>query len=307
MKAALCNQYGPPDVLSLRSVDDPHPNNHEALVKVYATTVTQGDVQLRSFNVPIPFWLPLRLMFGIRRPKRPILGMEIAGVVELEAKKNPTLKKGDRVFAWLGLNFGGYAEYACVDEKRLVRMPGNATFEEAAALPVGSRTALSFMRKAGIKTGQKILIYGASGSVGTFAVQIAKCFEAEVTGVCSEGNSELVKSPGAEHVIDYKKEDFRTLDGSYDVIFDAVGKAPKALLKRLLNKKGIYLDVKKENAKEQSGDLEFIKDLMEKGKLRPVIDRIYSLDQIAEAHRYVECGHKKGNVAITIRKINGSI
>jgi NADPH:quinone reductase-like Zn-dependent oxidoreductase len=282
MKAVVCTKYGPPEVLQLIEVDKPVPKDNEILVKVYATTVARGDVRMRSFTVPFWQWLPARLYLGIRRPKRAVLGMELAGDIE---------------------SVGSLPENAARVEDGLVALkPVNMTYEEAAAATGGALTALRHMRNGRICPGQKVLIYGASGCLGTFAVQLARHFGAKVTGVCSSANLELVKSLGAGKVIDYATTDFSAGGEKYDFIFDAVAKASHRRARRALKKGGIFLSAHDSHgsAAIKTEDLVFLKSLIEAGKIRSVIDRTYPLERIVEAHRYVDMGHKKGSVVITV-------
>lgn len=325
MKAVICTKYGPPEVLQIKETEKPVPGENEILVKVYATTVSAADFRVRSFTVPISFWLPARFALGLTKPRNSVLGMDFAGVVEAVGKDVTKYKVGDPVFGLMGHQFGCYAQYLCLSEDwKLVGIaskPANLNFEEAAAIPFGGLTALYFLREANIQKGQKVLITGASGSVGTYAVQIAKYYGAEVTAVCSTEKMGLVKSLGADKIIDYKKEDFTKSGEVYDVIFEVAGKALFSDCIKSLTKNGTLLHAVAVPAvtirmkwqsmltdrkmvgggpENDAEDLIFLKELIELGKLKPIIDSTYPMEQIVEAHRYVESGHKKGNVVVTI-------
>ncbi|MCB0630972.1 MAG: NAD(P)-dependent alcohol dehydrogenase [Saprospiraceae bacterium] len=322
MKAIVCTAYGPPEVLKRKEIPKPQPQPDEILIKVYATTVTVADRRVRSFDVPKGAWLPARLALGISKPRRPVLGIELAGMVEAVGRNVTRFQAGDAVFASTLNGFGAYAEYICLKaESPVAHKPENISFAEAAALPIGALTALHYLKKTPIGPGKKILIYGASGSVGTYAVQLARHFGAEITGVCSGANMKLVSSLGADTVIDYTQSDFAARLATYDIVFLAVDKLPFSVCQRILSPSGIYLNATQplkspsmlwtswtsnkkvyvgENIKQTAALTQELKELVEGGKIYPVIDRSYALDQIVEAHRYVDRGHKKGNVVIRV-------
>jgi NADPH:quinone reductase-like Zn-dependent oxidoreductase len=309
MKAVICTKYGPPEVLQIQEVTKPFPKPKEVLIKILATTVHIGDTKIRRFEPglgPVKdfFFKPImRMIVGFTGPRKKILGMELSGEIEAVGKDVILFKIGDPVFASTEFRFGAYAQYCCIPEKGILAIkPTNMKHEEAAPVSNGGITALIHLRKANIQKGQKVLIYGASGSVGTYAIQIAKNFGAEVTAVCSTPNLELVRSLGADKVIDYTKKDFTQNGETYDVIYDAVGKIEHSKRKKSLSKSWHYINVlsPKGNIKLKVEDLYALKELCEAGKLRTVIDRIYPIEEIVEAHRYVDKGHKKGNVVITV-------
>ncbi|MEA3461392.1 MAG: NAD(P)-dependent alcohol dehydrogenase, partial [Bacteroidota bacterium] len=307
-----------PENLQMKDVEKPAPKDNEVLIKIHATTVTSGDARMRRAD---PF--VIRLIFGFKRPRKPILGVVVAGEIEAIGKKVSTHKTGDQVFGSTGMNFGAHAEYVCVPEDAILALkPGNMSYEEAAAIPFGATASMHFLRLANIRKGQKVLINGASGALGTMAVQLASNYGAEVTAVCSSSNAELVKSLGADHVIDYTREDFSRNGLRYDVIFDTVDKISVWKAIRSLNKKGqlllasagigtmiggslasIFMSKKIVSGviKETTEDMKFFRQEIEEGKLKAVIDRTYSLEDMAEAHSYVDLGHKKGNVVISVQ------
>ena len=306
MKAIVCTKYGPPEVLQLREVEKPSPKDNEVLVKVHATTVTSSDCYVRGLNLPVAYRMAARIALGFKKPRQPILGMAFAGEVESVGRNVGLFKSGDRVFGFDRFAFGAYAEYKSMPEDGVIAAaPLNATYEQAAALPYGGTLALSFLRGR-IHSGQKVLIYGASGAVGTSAVQLARCFGAHVAGVCGRSNLELVKALGADEALDYTKEDVTTRGNIYDVVFDAVGKRKSKNFQyaKVLSPKGRYISVDDGAPKLRSEDLILLKELVEAGKMKPVIDRCYPLEEIVEAHRYVDKGHKKGNVVITVAHNN---
>lgn len=323
MKAIVHTKYGPPDELQLIEVQKPVPKDNEVLIKIHASTVTTTDCNARNFTfVPKSFMFLARLVFGFKKPKINILGIDLAGEIEAVGKNVKLFKEGDDVFGSPGNKFGGHAEYGCVPEGgALAIKPADMSWEEAAAISLAGNTALFYIRDlAQIQAGQKILIHGASGAIGTYAVQLAKYYGAEVTGVCSTTNADMVKSLGADKVIDYTKDDFTKTNERYDFIFDVVGKTTFSQCKGILRQKGIYLEnnlelkdilsmmwtslaggkkIKGGVSKETAKNLHFFVGLIESGKLKPVIDRSFPLEKTAEAFRYVEQGHKKGNVIIT--------
>jgi NADPH:quinone reductase-like Zn-dependent oxidoreductase len=326
MRAIVWTKYGPPEGLQLREVDKPTPKDNEVLVRIHATTVTAGDCEARRLQFPLGLGLGVRLYVGLRKPVGvTILGQELAGEIEAIGKGVKLFKEGDQVFAATGFGFGGYAQYTCLPEEPemgvLATKPANMTYEEAAAVPVGGLEALHFLRKGNVQSGTKLLINGAGGSIGTIGIQLAKYYGAEVTAVDSAGKLDMLRSIGADHVIDYTQEDFTTSGETYDAIFDVVGKSPFSASIRSLSENGCYLlanpglshmvrgrwtsmtsskTVIMGAASHKKADLLFLKELIEAGKLKTIIDRTFPLEQMAEAHRYVEKGGKKGNVVITV-------
>lgn len=307
MKAVICTKYGPPEVLQLKEVEKPTPRKNEVCVKIFATAVTASDCIVRGLKIPIwhPIGFMMRLALGFTKPRNPIIGMVLAGEIESVGKNVKRFKKGDQVYGMTGFGFGTYAQYKCISEKEcIVEKPANINYEEAAAIAYGGLLAGHFLKKGNIQSRRKVLIYGASGAIGTTAVQLAKYFGAEVSGVCSTTNLELVKSLGADTVIDYTKEDLISRDERYDFILDAVGKNKGSKLKlqckKVLTENGKYISVDDGMPKSLTEYLILLNKLIEQGDFKPVIDRCYPLEKIVEAHRYVDKGHKKGNVPITV-------
>jgi NADPH:quinone reductase-like Zn-dependent oxidoreductase len=334
MKAIVYSEYGSPDVLQVKEVEKPLPGEKEVLVKVHATSVNYGDLAARNFremspqkfNMPLLFWLMAKISFGLRKPKTTILGSEFAGEVESTGKNVTKFKSGDPIFGYLGQNMGAYAEYICVPEDGVLAIkPANLTYEEAASVPYGAIMALNLLRKVNVHANQKVLINGASGGIGSAAVQIAKQMGAEVTGVCATPRLEFVKALGADKVVDYTKEDFTRNGETYDLIFDILGKSPFSRCKNSLKPKGILLHASFKmrhifdmlRTSKSTGqrvfcaiapgslkDLVSVKELIEEGKIKSIIDKCFPMEQAAEAHRYVEQGNKKGNVVISISSNN---
>jgi len=326
VKAVIWTRYGPPDVLQLRDIEKPTPRDNEVLIKIVATSVFAGDCEMRRFDFPISFWLPLRLMFGLIKPRVKILGQEFSGEIEAVGKEVKQFRQGDRVFAPTDAGFGAYAEYICLPATHTISIkPANMTFEEAATVPVGGLNALHFLRKGNVQRGQKVLINGACGGIGTIAVQLARLSGAEVTAVDSASKLNVLRSLGADKAVDYMQEDFTRNGERYDVIIDIVGKSPFKRSVKSLTKNGRYVlgnprlpgmlkgiwtslfsskKVIVALAGYKTEDLEYLKDLIEQGKIKAVIDRNYPLDQISEAHTYVETGMKTGNVVINVGQID---
>ncbi|MCP4130355.1 MAG: NAD(P)-dependent alcohol dehydrogenase [bacterium] len=304
MKAIVCPKYGSPDVLQLKEVETPIPKKNEVRIKIITTTVTASDCIVRGFKLSrwSPIGFLMGLIVGFTKPRRSILGLVLAGEIESLGKDVKKFKKGDQVYAYTDLRMGAYAEYTCLPENGVIALkPVNLTFEEAVAIPYGGLLALHFIEKANVQNGQKVLIYGASGAVGTSAVQLARYFGAEVTGICSTVNLEMVKSLGAAKVLDYTKEDFTEQGEKYDLVFNAVGKKKVQLqCKKVLTPDGKHITVDDGTPTHHVEGLMLLKKLAEEGHLKPVVDSSYPLEQMVEAHRYVDKGHKKGNVVIKI-------
>lgn len=317
MKAIVCTKYGPPDVLQLREVEKPTPKDNEICIKIHTTAVTASDVIVRGLK--LPFWRPIGLLMGIvvgfRKPRKDILGMVLSGTVEEVGQSVTRFQPGERVYGFSGTNFGTYAEYICLPESSqrglpgtvpsvLGRKPSQLSDEEAAALPYGFGMALHYLRKGGIESRRHVLIYGASGAIGTMALQLAKTYNAQVSGVCGSSNLELVKSLGADQVIDYTQQNEPLSGARYDLILDAVGKAKRSVLKtnlkEALSLDGKYVSVDDGSPIFREQDFPLLEELIQAGKIRPIIDRCFPLEEMVAAHRYVEQGHKKGNVVIIV-------
>jgi NADPH:quinone reductase-like Zn-dependent oxidoreductase len=310
MKAVICTKYGEPDVLKLKDVIKPTPKDNEICIKIHATAVTASDIFIRSSNLPLQYKIPMRLMLGIRKPRKSIIGLVFAGEIESIGKSIERFKPGDKVYGLTGFGLGAYAEYKCMKETDskhgcIALKPDNISYEEATVAAYGGLLAFQYIEKGNIQQGQKVLIYGASGTSGTLAIQIAKHLGAEVTGVCSTSNLEMVKSLGADHVIDYIKQDSIPQGLQFDFILDSVGKIKTSKLKiackNALSPQGKYVSIDNGDLKLDSQRLTKIKEYVEAGHIKPIIDRCYQLEDIVEAHKYVGKGHKKGGVAITVR------
>jgi len=304
LKAYIYNRYGPPEVLNQVNIEKPLPKSDEVLIKVKAVSVSSGDVRLRSSNFPRLYWLLARLIFGLLRPKRKILGHEFSGVVQKVGEKVYEFKEGDEVFGTTTmLKAGAYAQYVCIPQTWkygvMAIKPSNLGHDESAALPIGAMTALFLLEKANISSAQRILIYGASGSVGTYAVQLSSHYNVEVTAVCSSANLQMVRELGANKLIDYLLDDFKKVADRFDIVFDAVGKINKSSAQKILKPKGSFVSVKM-MTKETRNHLLKIKELSEKKEIKPVLDKVYQFNELVEAHKYVDQGHKKGNVVVLV-------
>lgn len=310
MKAVICTKYGPPDVLKLTEVAKPSPKDDEVCVEIHATAVTASDIFIRSSNLPLQYKIPMRLFLGILKPRKSIIGLVFSGVIETVGKDIKRFKPGDSVYGLTGFGLGAYAEYKCIkeiDSKQgcIELKPNNLSHEEATVAAYGGLLAFQYLEEGNVRKSQKVLIYGASGTSGTLAVQIAKQMGAEVTGVCSTSNLEMVKQLGADYVIDYTKEDSTPEGKKYDLVLDSVGRMKSSKLKdackKAISPQGKYVSIDNGDLKLDSQRLGKIKEFAESEFIKPVIDRTYNLDEILEAHKYVEIGHKKGGVAITVK------
>ncbi len=322
MRAVVHTRYGPPEVLEVREVEKPAPVGDQVLIRVHAATVHTGDCEIRRFQIMPFFWIPLRLLWGVRQPRgTKILGQEVSGVVQAVGENVSRFKPGDEVIATTGMGMAGYSEFVCLPEKRaMARKPSNVSFAEAAVIPVAGQNALHFLREADIQPGQQVLIYGSSGSIGTLAVQLAKHMGAAVTAVCSTGKIELVRSLGADHIVDYTREDFSEQGRVYDVVFDTIGKSAFSKTMRVIKEGGAYIQAnpsvadmlrgplaaRRQNkrvilsfAGNSSDDLAYLTGLVERGDLKLIVDRTYPLEEAVEAHRYADEGHKRGNIVLT--------
>lgn len=302
MRAVVCTRYGPPEVLQLKDLPKPKPGRGQVCIRIFSTAVTASDCIVRAFIVPLRLKPIMGAVLGFRKPRNPVLGLVLAGQIESVGREVSRFKPGDQVYAFTAFRFGAYAEYKCLPENAVLSVkPSNLTYEEAAAIPYGGLLALHFLKQASIERRPRVLVYGASGAIGTSAVQLAKYFGADVTGVCSTTNLDLVKSLGADAVIDYTKENFTQNGARYDLIFNAVGKRKARLeAQASLTPDGIHVTVDDSSPRMRAEDLAFLTELVEAGKLRPVIDRSYPLVQMVDAHRYVDQGHKRGNVVISV-------
>jgi NADPH:quinone reductase-like Zn-dependent oxidoreductase len=310
MKAFICTRYGPPEVLQMKEVEKPVPKDNEVLIKIHSTAVTASDIFIRAAQVSMLLFIPMRIMMGLTKPRKSIIGIVLAGEIEATGKNIKRFKTGDQVYGITGWGLGAYAEYKCMNEKDskqgcLAIKPSNISYDEATVAAFGGLLAFQFLGKGNIRQGQNVLIYGASGTSGTIAIQLAKELGAKVTGVCSTTNLEFVKSLGADVVIDYTKEDSLAPGVTYDFILDAVGKRKTSKLKdackKALTPGGKYVSIDDGNLLIDSSRLDFIKEFIEAGRIKPIIDKCYSFEDIVEAHRYAERGHKKGGVVIKVK------
>lgn len=305
MKAIICPKYGPPEVLRLVEVEKPTPKDNEVCIKIRATAVTNSDIFIRGSKLPIQYWIPMRIMIGLRRPRKSIIGLVLAGEIEAIGRNVTRYQPGDQVYGMTGFGLGTYAEYTCMAESSCLAIkPANITDEEAVGVVYGGLLAWQYLQRGGVQTAKNVLIYGASGSSGTMAVQLAKHFGAKVTGVCSTRNLEMVKVLGADAVLDYTKQDSPPAGARYDLVLDAVGRAKTSTLKeacrKALTPQGRYVSIDDGDLKLRPEWLDQLRAVIETGDFQVIIDRRYPLEQIVEAHRYVEQGHKRGNVVITV-------